>query len=457
MVTQRLAEFVVNTPYESIPEDAKLSGKRAILDCLGVTLAGVSDPGSKLVVEFVKSHGGKAESSVIGAGFKTIASEAALANGTMAHILDYDDYCISFLGHPTVAILPAVLALGEREHVSGKDALAAYILGFELGANMGPACGQHYVVGWHCTATLGTVGAVAAACRLLKLTVDQTRMALGIATSLAGGLKQNFGTMTKSLHAGSAARNGVVAGLLAEMGFTANPDILESPQGFCKVFAGGQECDLSKVGEGLGENYIITSSLALKPWPSCAGTHTSIQGALELAEEYNIKAEDVEEVECRTNPFVASAAMHNEPKEGLEGKFSVQYCVSRALLDGEVGLKHFTDEQVNQPEAQALVHKVNFVHPEEMKADFSTPLASEVVIRLKNGTVVAKKVDAPKGEVKNPMTWEDVSTKYRDCASLVLSDKDVDSSLEMVSNLESTSDIASLMEILTSKGKKKKK
>lgn len=452
MVTQRLAEFVVDTPYESIPEDARLSAKRAILDCLGVTLAGVSDPGSKLITEFVRAHGGKPESGVIGAGFKTVAPEAALANGTMAHILDYDDYCVSFLGHPSVAILPAILALAERDHVSGKDVLAAYILGFETGASLGPACAQHYVVGWHCTATLGTVAAVAAACRVLKLSVDQTRMALGIATSLAGGLKQNFGTMTKSLHAGSAARNGVVGASLAAMGFTSNPEILESPQGFCKVFGGGQDCDLSNVGAELTQNWVLTSGLALKPWPSCAGTHTSIQGTLELAKEHNLKAEDVEEVECRTNPFVAGAAHINQPREGLEGKFSVQYCVSRALLDGEVGLKHFTDDQVSQPEAQELLQKVKFVHPEEMQADFSTPLASEVVIRLKNGTEVSKNVDFPMGDARNPMQWDGVSAKYMDCASLVLSKEDVKTSLEMLSNLETLPDVAALMEILTSKG-----
>ena len=455
MVTQKLAEFVINTPYEQIPENARLSAKRAILDCLGVTLAGGSDPGSKLIVEFVKSHGGKEESGVIGAGFKTIASEAALANGTMAHILDYDDYCISFLGHPSVAILPAVLALAEKEHASGKDALAAYILGFEMGASLGPACGNHYVVGWHCTGTMGAIGAVGAACRVLKLSVDQTRNALGITASLASGLKQNFGTMTKSLHAGNGARNGVVGALLAQMGFTANLDILESPQGFCRVFAGGQECNLSQVGATLGQNWVIASQLALKPWPSCAGTHTSIQGALELAKEHKIKAEDVAEVECRTNPFVASAAMHHQPKEGLQGKFSVQYCVSRALLDGEVGLKHFSDEMVNQPEAQALIQKVKFVHPEEMKASFVTPLASEVVIKLKNGTVVSKKVDSPKGEAQNPMSMTDVSTKYNGCASLVLPADAVKSSLNMVTDLEKLPDIATLMDVLTAKPKKK--
>ncbi|MDY6855731.1 MAG: MmgE/PrpD family protein [Thermodesulfobacteriota bacterium] len=453
MSTEKIARFIVETSYEDLPAEAIGDAKEAILDCIGVTLAGNKEPGVRYLADYVKEERGIPEAGIFGYGFKSTASQAAWVNGTMAHVLDYDDYSAFFLGHPTVALLPAALAMGEKYRLSGKDVLLSYIIGFEVGAKIGPVCLQHYLVGWHVTSTIGSIGAAALAAKLLNLNIDEVKMTLGIAGSLASGLKQNFGTMTKSFHAGNAARNGIVAALLAQKGFTADKSILESPQGFCKTFAGGSDLELDKIGEGLGERYDIIKGIVIKPWPSCGGTHTTIEAALTLREKHGVKPEDVKEIELRTSEGIRTATIHSRPKTGLEGKFSNEYCLSRALIDGEVNLTDFTDERVMQKEAQELIPKIHYVHPKEMQEDMFQALASEIVVTRKDGSVVSHKIMSPKGEKQNPLGWEGISTKFKDCANVVLSSQDTETCMDIFSNLELTEDITQLMSILTSGSK----
>ncbi|MDY6935594.1 MAG: MmgE/PrpD family protein [Spirochaetota bacterium] len=448
MGTEKVAQFITDTSYEKIPKEAINSSKQAILDCLGVMLAGCDDPGCKILNEYIKEEGGVAEAGIIGGNLKTTASQAAWANGNIAHSLDYDDYAAAFVGHPTVALLPAILSISEKLHLSGREILLSYVIGFETGAAVSPLCGlQSYMVGWHTTSTIGAIGAVAAAAKLLNLTVDQTRMALGIASSLSNGLKENFGTMTKPLHAGNAAKNGVVAAILAKKGFTANENILEGEQGFCRVFAGGAEIDANEIGKSLGEEYTVAKDLSMKPYPSCAGTHATIDCGLYLNKNYDINPEEIEDIEIRINPGLAKSTIHSNPQTGLEGKFSNEYCVATALVEGEVGLKHFTDEKVNQPVIKRLVERAKYNNTEE------TALGSEVLVTLRDGNVLSHKVNSPKGFVDNPVTMSDTEIKYTDCASLIMPKGEVDRSLQLITNLEELKDVVTLMDILTYRGK----
>lgn len=448
--TEIAANFIVETDYEQIPRDVVKLAKRSILDGLGCILAGTEEASGKIITEYVKEMGGNPEASVIGGGFKTSAPQAALANGTMGHALDYDDVAVNWLGHPTIALLPAVLAIGEREKLSAREVLEGYIIGFEVTAKLGAAIGMgHYAWGWHATATLGTMGAAAAAAKMLRLDAHQTKMALGIAASLAGGTRQNFGTMTKPFHAGSASRNGTVAALLAKRGFTADGAILESPMGFCSLFSGGADYDIAKAAAGLGTPFAILSpGVSMKPYPCCYLTHRCIDAILYLAMEHGIRAEDVELVECRTSEFVPQVLIHSQPKAALEGKFSMQYCMAIALLDRQVGLKQFTDEKVLDPKAQELLKRVKFVHPEG--ASFN----EAVTIKLKDGRELCHEVANPKGDPQNPMTDEELTAKYRGCANIVLSPQETQNSLEMVSHLEDLKDIAEIMDLLRLKGRK---
>ena len=253
MITKKLAHFEAETRMEDIPQEALTVAQRGITDCIGVIFPGSLEPQGKIIRDYVRKMGGVAESSIIGSDLKTSPYLAALANGTMGHALDYDD--MGGFGHPSVVLVPAVLAIGESMGASGKDILTAYVVGFEVAACLRQQLWTHYLRGWHATGNFGSLGAGAAVARLLKLDVHQVRMVLGIAASLAGGLRQNFGTMTKPLHAGQAAANGIKAALLTQAGFTADENIIETPLGFVKVFGHDQEVDWEKASEGLGKTF----------------------------------------------------------------------------------------------------------------------------------------------------------------------------------------------------------
>ena len=444
--TRKLAEFIVQTGYEQLPKEAVEASKNAILDCIGVALAGSGEEMGKITSSLVGESVGQPVSGVIGGGFRTSPILASLANGTIAHALDYDDIIMGY-GHPSVVHVPTILALGEKCKSSGKEALAAYIIGVEVGAKLGGVLGeQHYDKGWHATSTIGSLGAAASAAKLLKLDVKQTRMALGIAASLASGLRENFGTMTKPLHAGNAARNAVIAGLLAEKGYTADESILEGQVGFLKVFGEDLEYDLEGMCQQLGSPFaVISPGIWLKAYPSCGGTHATIDGALQLRRKYSFQTDEVVEVECTTSKLTPKVLLHHRPKTGLEGRFSLEYCVSAALIDGELT---FTDERVLAPEIQNFIPKVKYSHPVEIADKGFNDLPRTVTIRLRNGEVLSSKVSIPRGMPGNPLSKEELQSKFNLCAQVVLPAQERAEVIRVVTNLEHLADISSLMDLL---------
>src|SRR3989338_592725 len=230
--TARLAEFVVKTSFEDCPSEAIAGVRRAALDPLGVTLAGASEPAARLVRRVVRAEGGTRLATVIGTRLVTAPGWAALANGTAGHAHDFDDTSFALMGHPSVPLLSSALAAGEAEMADGRAVVLAYVVGFEVGAALGTAVNPaHYTRGWHATSSIGPLGCAAAAARLLRLDVEQTRHDLALAASHASGLKENFGSMTKPYHAGHAARSGVLAAQLAREGFTASAVALEGRPG----------------------------------------------------------------------------------------------------------------------------------------------------------------------------------------------------------------------------------
>ncbi|MBW2674724.1 MAG: MmgE/PrpD family protein, partial [Deltaproteobacteria bacterium] len=321
---------------------------------------------------------------------------------------------------------------------------------------LGAAIGfGHYTWGWHATVTLGTMAAAAASSKMLRLNAHQTAMALGISASLAGGTRQNFGTMTKPFHAGSAARNGVMAALLAQRGFTADEAILEGPMGFCKLFSGGAEYDIDRVTHGLGDPFdIVSPGVSMKPYPCCRLTHRCIDAILHLIGEHRPSPDDVDRVECRTSDAIPQILIHSQPKTGLEGKFSMQYCMAIAILDGEVGLRQFTDEKVLDPKAQALLKRVHFVHPQGVAPEETLSMPEAVTIRLRDGRELSHEVLVARGDPPNPMSEQELAAKYRDCASFVLSPQDTQLSLDMVSHLEELRDVTELMDLVCLRGQK---
>jgi len=451
--TEKLAKFIAETDFEYIPKEAVHVAKKAILDWVGVTIAGANEPVARILAEQVKRMGAIGEAGVICRAFRTSTDLAAWVNGTASHALDYDDTFPNAAGynfHPTVPILSAVLALAEKMSVSGKDVLTAYIVGIEVESRIGASMGRYSSeIGWHPTPVIGTMGAVAASANILKLNMQRVRMALGIASSLSSGLLQNFGTMTKPLHAGNSAKNGIVAALLAKNGFTGNESIMERNFGFCSMFSGGKVNGLGKNEQDLGKTWhIISPGISFKPYPCCRSTHSSIDASLYLRNAPGFDASQVVKIICKTSPQHLKLARFHRPKSAYEGKFSMPYCIAAALLSGKVLLEDFAEEKVSDPEAQALLSKVEFLHPGEYHED-PMSLAQEVVLKLSNGAEYACRVDTPKGDPQNPMTEDELSMKFKDCARMSLPQIEIEKVLEMLGKLESLDNISELMKTIT--------
>lgn len=450
-MTEEIANFIIRTEYSEIPEEAVTIAKNSIMDGLGVALAGTHEPAGIIISEYSKDMGESGDAIVIGRRSRTSPLLAALVNGTLMHALAFDDVATSWIGHPTAVILPATLALAETYRASGKELLEAYLLGCEVAAKVGQiGASKQDEFSWHNTSTIGTLGAAAACAKILKATVQETRMILGIAASEASGLRGNFGSMTKPLHAGLAAKNGVMASLLAKRGFSANESIMESPSGFASTFLGEKETSLRQFGLMLGEPFdILSPGRTIKPYPCCRDTHSCIDAALYLVKKHNIIANDVSRVEYQAGE-VAGAVLHSPPNTGLQAKLNMEYCISIAILFSEVRLAHFTNEMVLEPKVQSLMEKISHHQGEDIE-----PMSGKIMIKLKNGIEYSHTVQRPRGAPENPMSEEELFMKYKDCASRVISPKGVEESLKLLSNLEGLSDLTQLTKIYNCENKSK--
>jgi len=448
-MTDQIARFIADSNPESIPPDARIQARRAIIDTLGVTLIGSREDCSRIAAELVRAEQCAPVATAVGHGLRTSVRGAALVNGVSAHALDYDDVNSAMTGHPSAPLLPTVLAVAEDTGASGRDLVTAFVLGFEVEVRLGRGLGRsHYARGWHATATLGTLAAAAAAARLYRLDAPRMRMALGIAASLAGGSRQNFGTMTKPLHPGQAAQNGVAAALLAQRGYTADENILDAPLGFLNLFSPAGDAHPEVVTEGLGERFeIVDSGISVKQYPCCYGTHRALDATLALGQERDVSAVDVDRVEVLIPKGAAEPLIHPRPTVGLEGKFSMQYCVAAALLDGQVKLDSFEDDAVRRPAAQDLLRRVEML--EDSTESTAVDGFADVTIVLRDGRRLQRRVDEPRGSALRPLTMDELEAKYRDCAERVLDRKDTVRSLELIRGIEDLPDIGALMALLS--------
>ncbi|HET7343207.1 MAG TPA: MmgE/PrpD family protein, partial [Methylomirabilota bacterium] len=380
--TTRLAEFVVKTTLRDCPDGALAQVRRAALDTLGVMLAGAAEPAAERVRAVVRQEGGTPLCTVVGSALRTSPTWAALANGTAGHAHDFDDTNFALMGHPSAPLLAAILACAEAEPADGAAVALAYAIGFEVSAALGIALNPaHYERGWHATASIGTLGCAAAAARLLALDAEQTRHALGLAASLASGLKENFGSMTKPFHAGHAARNGVFAAMLAREGFTASDTALDGRQGYAAAFS--QTALPADVFDGLGSRWqLLASGIAVKPYPSCALTHSAIDALLALRDAHRLTAEQVADVEVGVNRVVPDVLRHERPATGLERKFSMQFCAAAALAAGRVEIASFEDGPLD-PATRELMGRVRMVVDPQLPDGLEQHAWTRVAVRLR--------------------------------------------------------------------------
>jgi len=451
-VTKRLAQFTCQATLDDFRPEVVSTAKAGITDCLGVMLAGIREPLTPILVEFVRRMGGQPQATVVGHGFKTSTPNAALVNGAMAHALDYDDINHLIKGHPSVVVLPPALAVGEEVNATGADLVLAYIIGFEVSCAVGAGMGIDYSdnLGWHPTGPLGTLGAAAGAACLFKLSQEQAVQAIAIAASQASGLRENFGTMTKPFHPGNAARSGVVAAMLAQGGYTASATAIEGRYGFMHAFSGGQGYDPDAVVSRLGkEMALLEPGLDVKKYPCCGSTHLTLDALFQLLEREQVDADSIEEVEVRVDFDPPRSLIHYDPKSALEGKFSMQYCVAAALLDNHIGLGTFTDAGVQRPEAQRLMKKVKMVRNAGYEGTPSWGEAfHEIHLRLRDGRVLSQRADRQTEGFIRGATPNQLREKYRDCASLALPQGKVETSLEILDHLEELDRVSRLTELL---------
>lgn len=443
-LTEEVVKFVLQTKYRDVPSEVIRLAQGFVLDGLGVTLAGSTEQGSRIVQSYVRRLGGKSEATVIGCGFQVPAAKAALVNGVSGHAMDYDDTQLStskeavygLLTHPTVPVLSAVLAVAETNRASGEEVLLSYILGVEVECRIADAINpRHYQSGFHSTATMGGLGAAVAVGKLLGLKAEVLARTLGIAASMSAGLRENFGTMTKPLHAGRAAENGVTAAELAERGFTAALNILEAKRGFFSAMAGGYKEE--KIAGRLGRPYFMQEpGISIKPYPSGSLSHPAQDLILDLVKNNDLHADDIESIEVGTNSNVPNALIYPMPKTALEGKFSIPFCMAIGVLERKAGIAQFRDRKVREPKVVELMRRVTLTVDPELEALGYDQVRSRIRIKLKDGRMIEGRADVARGHPLKPLSWAAIGEKFRDCARLVLSRKNTEEAIELVGNLE---------------------
>ena len=451
-VIERLAAYASGEAFSRLPPAAVHAARRAILDTLGVMVAGAREETSVRARQLIQHRGGAADATVVGTALRASVEDAALVNGVAGHALDYDDTHASLAGHPSVPVLPTALALAERRRASGAALLTAFVVGVEIESKLGRAVNPaHYEVGWHATSTLGVFGSAAAAGSLLGLSPEAMARALAIAATMSSGIKANFGTDCKPWHGGHAARCGLEAAQLAALGFTANPYVLEHGDGFGSTHGAGMKPDWELTVTGLGAPHeVVAPGIGVKRFPACASTHQSLDAVLDLIAAHDIQPQSVERVECAVTYMAPHQLIYDHAHTGLQGKFSMQYCVAAALLDRTLGLPQFADERVRRDDVQALMPRVRmYVHPEQTTRESYANKFSEVTIVLKDGRTLVRRVDQAKGQPRNPLTDVELEVKFRDAAGLVLPGEQVERLLGAVQRLEDVADVSTVARWLT--------
>lgn len=414
--SRAIGRFVEGFRLEALREAHYAAVGRALVDTVSVAFAGHNESAAAIARSYLAGRHGPLEASAWGLAHGLPVEEAAFYNGVAGHVLDFDDVSSPMRGHPSIVILPALVALAEAFDKSGAELTAAYTVGFEVIVRLSrPMMSDHYAKGWHSTATVGVLGATAACAKLLGLSREQTSHALGLAVAQSAGTRSNFGTMAKSFQAGHSAACAVRAAMLARLGFDSAPGALDGGYGFMSLYAGGESLADSLRQLGSGGLEIVTSGIEIKKYPLCYATHRTIDGVLDLREEHQLTLDQVERVDVTSNFRATVPLIYPAPKTGLEAKFSMQYAVAAALADGYVKLSSFQDENVRRQHIQDFFARITV--QEEQGPAF--PRWNHIAIHTVDGRCLEKRITALRGGPDLPLTEEQLLDKASDCFSFV--------------------------------------
>jgi 2-methylcitrate dehydratase PrpD len=418
-VTRTLARFLVQHRYADIPQKVRHEAARSFLNWVGCAVGASRHETAERALAALDAFSGPREATVLGRGDRLDIMLAALVNGITSHTFDFDDTHLKTVIHPSGPVASAILALAERKPVTGDAFLHAFVLGVEAECRIGNAVyPPHYDVGWHITGTAGVFGAAAAAGRLLGLNEQQMTWALGIAATQSSGLREMFGTMCKPFHPGNAARNGLLAALLASKDFTSSEQGIEAKRGFANVLS--TSFKPGEILDRLGETWELSLN-TYKPFACGIVEHPAIDGCIQLRNEHRLQAEDIESIALKVHPLVLELTGKRTPQAGLEGKFSVYHSCAVAIIYGAAGEAQYSDEAVRDPRVIALRDRVTAAAEKGVHED-----QVHVTIRLKNGKALEKHVEHAVGSLDRPMSDSDLEAKFRGFADGILSKSETD-------------------------------
>ena len=416
-ITRELAAFVSGLRFAQIPGDGLPVIAMGFTDCVGVMIAGRNEPPTQLLQSVLAPQGG--ESSLLFGQERASAADAAWINGTAAHALDYDD--VALRGHPSTAIVPAILAEAEALGADGRAMATAYAAGYETWAELvrrDPD--QHHTKGWHPTGIFGAIAAAAACASLRGLDAEQTTHALALGASQSAGLMANFGTMTKPFHAGRAAQAGVVSARLAAAGFTAAADALEHPQGFLAAVSPAGNYDATAPVEAGKDWKLPRSRLSVKKYPMCFATHRALDGMLDLLREHPLKADDIRKISVSISRRNTAILRNHQPQTGLEAKFSMQFAMASAVIAGRATLAELSDAFVSRADVQELMPKVEVVPDDRYDPNPNAngyAIYDQVTVEMADGTQIkGAEVNLLRGGPNKPLSREELWTKFSGCA-----------------------------------------
>jgi 2-methylcitrate dehydratase PrpD len=436
-VTRRLAHYVVSAKPDALPSAVRKEASRTLLNWMGCAIGGAQHETVGIAVSALSPFSGPAQASLLGRRERMDILHAALMNGMSSHIFDFDDTHLKTIIHPAGPVAPAILALSEHQPISGRDFLHALTLGVEVECRIGNAVyPAHYDVGWHITGTVGVFGAAAAVGKLIGLSEQQMTWALGIAATQPVGLREMFGTMTKSFHPGRAAQNGLTAALLAARNFTSSDASIEAKRGWANVLS--TQRNYAAITDGLGETYEISLN-TYKPFACGVVIHPAIDGCIQLRNQYKLTADQIADVELKVHPLVLELTGKRAPQTGLEGKFSVYYAAAVAIVEGAAGEKQFSDQLVRDPAIVALQQRIKTVVDPSIHEEQVT-----IVITMKDGRKLEKHIDTAIGSVQNPLSDSALEAKFSGLVDQVLSPAAARKVMDLCWNVEKLPSAAEL-------------
>ncbi len=421
-IQEQMAAFIFDTNHEALSAEALAKARLCFLDWLGSVYAGKGTRPAMAMLLVAKSLGGNPEATLLSDGSRSSAYMAALVNAAASHVVEMDDLHKASILHPAAPVVPAALAMAEREGASGSEFLAAVVVGYEVAIRVGEAMGPSHYRFWHTTGTCGIFGAAAAVAKILGLSKPEVAMALGSAGTQAAGLWEflSDGAMSKQMHPAKAAADGLLAALLAEQGFTAATRIFEGEKGFGRAMA--PEFDLSRLTQGLGSTPPRILSTSFKAHAACYHIHSAIDAVLEIRRKLSLEPSDVKGVRIALYPAALDLLEKVEAKDPYAAKFNIPFCAATALVYGQVGLSAFTNDRLGDPKIQKIVHQISLVRDAELGKVYPDRWPAVVEVTTRAGEIHAARIDYPKGDPMNPMSQEELVAKFHNLSTPALTE-----------------------------------